>query len=286
MSNDNSSRDTADSQPLQDRVAHTEGAPIENAPATDAPQDAPAATLTGDLPAATLTEDAPAEEAPTASARRYRTLLLDLDGTLLDTLQDLADAGNYMAAQMGWPVHEVAAYRMMVGNGQRVLATRIAPPELRDDAELMERAYRIFTDRYEAHRMDHTAPYPGILPVLERIRQAGIRIGVLTNKNEESSRQMVRDLLGDVIEYVVGRKDGVPAKPDPTMGRNLMKELGATPDSTLMVGDSKVDMECGRNLGVETCGVLWGFRSREELVGAGAVYLVSTPDELVQLLGL
>lgn len=248
-----------------------EGDPVEHTPASRADEGArtPAGSVCGRDRA--------------GGAPRYRTVLLDLDGTLVDSLRDLADAGNFACRQMGWPTHRLPEYRRMVGNGQRVLARRIAPEGLRGDADAVERAYLLFCERYAAHRTDHTAPYPGIPQALARMRRAGVRLGVLTNKNEEFARDLVRLMLADAVDLVAGRTDAVPAKPDPAMGRALMGALGASPASTLMVGDSDVDIACGRSLGVDACGVLWGFRDRQELLAAGATHLAPTPEALADL---
>ena len=212
--------------------------------------------------------------------QRFDYLLLDCDGTLLDTLTDLAAAGNHVCALHGWAPYSLEEYKRKVGNGQRVLASRIVPQELADDAALVDEVYQEFCAYYAVHKEDHTAPYPGMVAALEELRDAGVVLGVLTNKDQAAADVLVARYFGDLLPVVQGRVDTMPAKPEPPMTLTLMEKLGAQPERTLMVGDTSVDIACGTNVGIATCGVLWGFRDRAELVAAGADVLVETPAEL------
>lgn len=222
----------------------------------------------------------PAGSSPHPRAPRYRSVLFDLDGTLLDTIEDLAQAGNSVCAHFGWPPYSLDEYKRKVGNGQRKLAERIVPPQLAGDRALADKAYELFCAHYEAHALDHTRPYPGLTDLVDHLRERGVSMGVLTNKNDDAAQRVVAHFFGRRLPVVQGRRDGVPAKPDPTMTRALMQRLGADPASTLMVGDTPVDIACGVNAGIDACGVLWGFRGREELTRAGAAFLVATAQEL------
>jgi phosphoglycolate phosphatase len=214
-------------------------------------------------------------------APRFATVLLDCDGTLLNTIDDLAAAGNHVCAAHGWPTHATDAYKRMVGDGQRVLVSRFVPATVAADEAALEAAYQEFEAYYSAHKEDATAPYPGVVEALRELAAAGVRMGVLTNKNQDSADVLVAKYFGGLVDAVQGRVDGVPAKPDPAMTNALMARLGADPATTLMVGDTRVDVACGTNAGVVACGVLWGFRDRAELEDAGARWVVSTPEELV-----
>lgn len=215
-----------------------------------------------------------------SATRRFDYVLLDCDGTLLDTLSDLAAAGNHVCALHGWEPYSLEEYKRKVGNGQRVLASRIVPPELAGDEALVDEVYREFCAYYALHKEDHTAPYPGMVAALERMQAAGAVLGVLTNKDQAAAEALVARYFGGLLPVVQGRVDAMPAKPEPPMTLALMEKLGAVPERTLMVGDTAVDIACGTNVGIATCGVLWGFRDRDELVAAGADKLVETPAEL------
>lgn len=225
--------------------------------------------------------------APAPAALRYHTVIFDCDGTLLDTIEDLAAAGNAVCARHGWPTFSIAQYKRKVGNGLLVLAQRLLPPELADDPAAQRQARKEFAAFYAEHKDDHTAPYPGILSALDALRATGVRLAVLTNKDDAPAQQLVAHHFGERFACVQGRTDGLPAKPAPAMMHAALRRLGIDPNAAdatrglLMVGDSDVDIQAGANVGMDTCGVLWGFRDRTELAGAGATHLAATPAELV-----
>ena len=211
----------------------------------------------------------------------YTHVIFDLDGTLLNTIDDLADAGNHVCAARGWPTHTVDAYKYMVGNGIPKLVERFAPRPL--SQEEFDQVLAEFTARYNAHKEDKTAPYAGMPQAVAALRQAGVTVAVLSNKAHALAGPVVENYYPGVFHAVQGALPGVPAKPDPTLLRGLLAHLGADPARTLFVGDSNVDIRTGKNGGLTTCGVLWGFRSRQELEQEGADYLVSRPGQLVSL---
>ena len=213
----------------------------------------------------------------------FSSVIFDLDGTLLNTLEDLAAAANHTCTLMGWPTHSLDAYRFFVGNGIPKLVERFAPPAARTPAQLAA-ARRIFGEYYEAHKADRTAPYPGITSLLETLSAKGVSFGVVTNKDDGVARQMLRHYFGSAVAYAQGRTDALPAKPHPGTTLRLMECMGAAPASTLFVGDSDVDIFTAKNAGLASCGVLWGFRLRSELEQAGATYLVSDPAALLEVI--
>lgn len=213
----------------------------------------------------------------------FETVIFDLDGTLLNTLGDLADAGNWVCRENGWPVHPEEAYKRMVGRGIPNLVERFSPPEARTP-ERLARTLEQFTARYGAHKMDRTAPYPRIPALLERLRAAGLKLAVLSNKADELCPPLLEHYFGPIFDAVQGKRPGVPTKPDPAGVRMLLERLGGSVDSTAFVGDSDVDILTGRNAGLWTAGVLWGFRDRAELSGAGASALAETVPQLEELL--
>ena len=213
----------------------------------------------------------------------FQNVIFDLDGTLLNTIDDLADAANWVCARHGWPLHTVEEYKRFVGNGIPRLVERFAPAPERTP-EGLARALEEFSERYGAHRADKTAPYAGMPELLKKLKAAGVRLAVCSNKADEFSQVIVAHYFPGIFEVIRGNLPGTPVKPDPGVARGILEKLNARPEETLMVGDSDVDIRTGHNAGLKACGVTWGFRSRENLVNAGADFLADTPAELEKLL--
>jgi len=213
----------------------------------------------------------------------YRNVIFDLDGTLLNTIGDLAAAGNWVCRTNGWPEHSVEAYKTMVGHGIPDLVRKFSPEGCRSPL-MMVNTLSQFSQYYAKHDLDTTAPYPGIPELLERLGKAGVRMAVYSNKADEFSRAIVEHFFPGVFFLVQGKLPDVPVKPDPTGVHQVLSAMEADPDETLFVGDSSVDIQTGHNAGVHTCGVTWGFRSRESLVEAGAEHLADTAQALGDLI--
>lgn len=209
----------------------------------------------------------------------YQTVIFDLDGTLLDTIEDLAGAGNYVCRQNGWPQHTTEEYRLMVGHGIPNLVSRFSPDDCRSPLLLMSTLDQ-FSQYYGEHSMDKTVPYAGIPELLAELKARQIRLAVCSNKADEFSQAIVKHYFPDVFDLVQGKLPELPVKPDPTGVWSILKKLGADPAATLYVGDSNVDMKTAHNAGLTACGVTWGFRSREELAGEHPRFLADTPEEL------
>ena len=213
----------------------------------------------------------------------YQNVIFDLDGTLLNTLEDLADAGNWVCRKKGWPTHSTEAFKYFVGNGLAKMIERISPEGCRSRRQV-EATLGEFTPYYDAHKADKTAPYAGMTEALEELKAAGITMAVLTNKANDLARSVMETYYPGLFPVVQGAVPGCPTKPDPTLLRRLMEKLGADSTNTLFVGDSNVDIRTAKNGGLAGCGVLWGFRTREELLEEGADHIVETPDQLVRLI--
>ena len=209
-----------------------------------------------------------------------KTILFDLDGTLLNTIDDLADAGNWVCTQHGWPTFTVEQFKHMVGNGIPKLVERFSPAEARTPEQLAATLAE-FTVRYDAHKEDKTAPYPGIPELLAELKAAGVQTAVFSNKADALCGKIITHYFGEgLFQLVRGSRPGVPTKPDPTGGYALMADLGAKPETILFVGDSDGDILTGHNAGLPALGALGGFRGEAELTAAGADALAAVPEDI------
>ena len=209
----------------------------------------------------------------------YQTVIFDLDGTLLDTIGDLAGAANWVCRKNGWPEHTEREIMAMVGHGIPNLISQFSPEGFRS-TEAVAATLPEFSAYYGAHNMERTRPYEGIPALLAKLKAAGVQLAVFSNKADDFSRVIVEHYFPGVFDVIRGKVEGLPVKPDPAGTRLLLETLGADPKTTLFVGDSNVDIRTGHNVGVAACGVSWGFRPRQTLVEAGADYLADTVEEL------
>ena len=214
--------------------------------------------------------------------RKYDFVLFDLDGTLLNTIDDLADAGNWVCRQNGWPEFTVEQFKHMVGNGIPRLVKRFSPEDQRTP-ERLKTTLAQFTARYDAHKEDKTCPYPGMEATLRRLLDGGVQCGVVSNKQNDLARAIVEHHFPGVFARVRGAVAGCPVKPAPDGVLALMEAMGADPARTLYVGDSDVDIYTAHNAKLPGCGAVWGFRGRDELLAAGADVLADTPEDLVNV---
>jgi phosphoglycolate phosphatase len=215
----------------------------------------------------------------------FRALVSDLDGTLLDTLGDIADSVNASLAIMGLPQHEVDAYRYFVGNGRKIMAMRTLPEDRRDDATL-ELLLKHIGEEYSRRWMDTSHPFAGIAEMLDALTARGIPLAVLSNKPQVYTEPMVSKLLSRwSFGSVLGESETTPKKPDPTGALRIIRTLNVRPAECLYIGDSGVDMQTAVAAHMYPVGVLWGYRTAEELLTNGAVTLASQPDDVVRLFG-
>ena len=207
----------------------------------------------------------------------YKAVLFDLDGTLTDTLQDIADAMNRALRLHGLPEWPVDAYRYLVGDGARKLAERA----VRDRSDLQASVLREYQAYYERHTLVQTRPYDGVPALLAALQHRGLRLGVLSNKPDADTRGVVQHFFPEINWAVVrGQVEGVPVKPDPTGALLAAEQMGVDPAEVLYLGDTAVDMQTAVRAGMFPIGALWGFRTAEELRQSGAMHLAESPEAL------
>lgn len=214
---------------------------------------------------------------------QFKCAIFDLDGTLVNTIDDLGLATDYVLEQYGrTPKWTQADYKKLVGNGAKKLIERAFEHQL--SPEQLEEAYAMFKVKYNAVKMDHAHAYPGIQAALDDLKSRGIRLGVVTNKPVEAARGMVEQIFGkDYFDVVIGATDDLPKKPDPTTVRMALEALGCSAKEAMYFGDSDVDMITGRNAGIETIGVSWGFRSFGELFAQHPAAIIDHPSHIPSL---
>ena len=215
---------------------------------------------------------------------RFRAVFYDMDGTVLDTLEDLKNACNAAMTAFGRPTLTLEQVRAYVGNGSRRLL-ELALGEGASDEEI-DRVLAWYKPWYDAHCRILTRPYPGILPLMERLKAAGIRQAIVSNKPDSAVRALAEDFFPGLAECAVGEREhkGVRRKPWPDMLDAVRTQMALPREDCLYVGDSEVDLLTAANAGLRCVSVTWGFRSREQLLAAGAELLVDTPEELGALL--
>lgn len=203
--------------------------------------------------------------------------VFDLDGTLLDTIDDLAYAVNTALTENGFPTHPREAYFYFVGNGARTLVQRALPQDV--EKTVFETVYARYSELYEAHWNVFTKPYDGILELLAALRADGIPLGVVSNKVHDRTLEVIDTFFPKTFDAVFGNRPGVPLKPDPAGVFDALKALGSDPAHAFYLGDTGVDIETGKRAGIYSAGALWGFRTAEELTAAGADILCAAPSD-------
>ena len=215
---------------------------------------------------------------------RVKLAIFDLDGTLLDTIGDLAASCDAVMQMNGLPQHTTDEYRQMVGRGILRLVEAAIPEQMRSP-EYVEKVRRDFVAYYLDHIDLHTHPYNGIPELINAMTERGVKIAVASNKFQAGTERLIRSFFPDVeFVAVLGQRVGVPLKPDPQIDLEIIEAAGVEPSETLHIGDSGVDMQTAHAAGVRAVGVTWGFRSREELAESGADVIVDHPEEILNLL--
>ena len=210
----------------------------------------------------------------------YKTYIFDLDGTLLDTLNDLHASCNYALRTHGMPERSVEEVRQFVGNGVRKLMERAIPNGL--DNPLFEETLQSFRQHYLLHNLDTTRPYPGIMEMLGKLMEQETNIAVVSNKFYTATQDLCKHFFGDTIQVAIGEREDIKKKPAPDTVLEALRQLQATKQDAVYVGDSDVDVETARNSGIPCISVLWGFRSKSFLLSHGATTFIESPSELTK----
>lgn len=214
----------------------------------------------------------------------YTAVVFDLDGTLLDTLPDIAAAGNEVLAAMNVPTYSVEDFGTLIGSGVAMLFTRALPPEKQADETIAHCVAR-FRETYAQHWNVRTCVYDGIEQLLDELVKRDLKMSVLSNKPDAFAKQCVAAYLGRYpFDPVFGQRDDVPRKPDPAAALEILSVLRVAPQNVLYLGDTGVDMQTARRAGMAAVGATWGYRTRQELLDNGADFLIDLPMELVDLM--
>ena len=211
--------------------------------------------------------------------RDYDVYIFDLDGTLLDTLRDLAASCNHAMRAMGFAEHSIDEVRRFVGNGVRKLIERAVPDGERNP--LFEQTLAIFRQHYMAHSLDTTRPYPGIIELLQELKSQGKAVAVVSNKFDAATKSLCRHFFGGLVDVAIGESGQIRKKPAPDTVNEALRQLGVGKERAVYVGDSDVDLQTAVNSDLPCISVLWGFRDRDFLAAHGATMFVQTPEEIL-----
>lgn len=211
---------------------------------------------------------------------KKNTVIFDLDGTLLNTLQDLADATNYALREQGMPERTIDEVRQFVGNGVRLLMIRAIPGG--EENPLFEETFALFKSYYGEHCNDHTRPYEGIMELLATLREKGYAVAIVSNKIDFAVKELSKLYFQGIVPVAIGEKEGIRRKPAPDTVFEALKELGRTKEEAVYVGDSDVDIETAQNAGMPCVSVLWGFRDKAFLKAHGASHYAEKAEEILK----
>ena len=210
----------------------------------------------------------------------YKIAVFDMDGTILDTIEDLRAAANHALAALDFPTLNIDEFRPCIGSGLAMLLRRCLPKEHRTD-ENIERLGGHYRPYYAAHSADLTTIYDGITEAIMAMRDAGMKTAVLSNKPHEFTAELAEKYFPGLFDAAYGQREDVPRKPDPAALNMLLEEFGLSKDDCIYIGDSDVDMQTAKNAGVKSIGVLWGYCPREEIEAVGALAIIDKAEELL-----
>lgn len=210
----------------------------------------------------------------------YNTYIFDLDGTLLSSLADLAASCNYALRTNGMPERTLDEVRRFVGNGVKKLMERATPDGLQNP--LFDKTLADFRQHYMKHNLDTTGPYEGVMPMLEELQRRGKKVAVVSNKFYAATQELCHHFFGDLVTVAIGEREDIRKKPAPDTVIEALRQLNATAEESVYIGDSDVDIDTARNAGMPCISVLWGFRDKDFLIEHGATTLVATPQEILK----
>lgn len=211
-----------------------------------------------------------------------KTVIFDLDGTLLYSLEDLKDSVNFVMKKHGFREYTIDEVREAIGNGVRLLMERILPKDI--DKNLFEECLSEFKENYSKNMYNKTKPYDGVLDMLKALREEGYNIAVLSNKFDSAVKELSSKYFGELVDLAVGQKEGVKEKPSPLGIQEIAKELDTDVETCIMVGDSEVDIQTANNAGIDCISVTWGYKNIDFLYDNGATKLVYAPEDILELL--
>lgn len=212
----------------------------------------------------------------------YKLAVFDMDGTILDTLEDLKDSTNFALEKCGYPVRTYDEVRRFVGNGIRKLIERAVPEGL--TVEQIDRVHEVFTEHYKVHCADKTKAYDGIKPLLVKLRASGVKTAVVSNKADYGVQELCKEYFDGLFDYAVGEREGIRRKPAPDAVNEALRVLGIDKSEAVYIGDSDVDFETAKNAELPCISVLWGFRDEEFLREKGATLFVRDPAEIYDII--
>ena len=211
---------------------------------------------------------------------KYEAVVFDLDGTLIDSAADLGNAVNRVLEKNGFPIHEIHRYRSFIGDGAEMMVRSALPENSRHEDILSRCLEQFLVDYYENFDVD-TVLYEGIPDLLDFLSESSVKLSILTNKPDEIAKKFLESVLSNwSFDIVVGQRNGLPKKPDPSGARLISRELNVIPGKTVYFGDSGIDMKTAVSAGMLPIGVLWGFRGKEELLSNGAEYIIEKPLDI------
>mgnify|MGYP000656002482 FL=1 len=210
----------------------------------------------------------------------YNTYIFDLDGTLLSSLADLAASCNYALRTNGMPERTLDEVRRFVGNGVKKLMERATPDGLQNP--LFDKTLADFRQHYMKHNLDTTCPYEGVMPMLEELQRRGKKVAVVSNKFYAATQELCHHFFSDLVTVAIGEREDIRKKPAPDTVIEALRQLNATAEESVYIGDSDVDIDTARNAGMPCISVLWGFRDKDFLIEHGATTLVATPQEILK----
>ena len=217
--------------------------------------------------------------------KKYKGIIFDLDGTLLDTIEDLTDSVNDVMQLYHFPQHDTKKCKMMVGNGFRKLITRALPEERQKDEQFVDEVLAQFAKAYHKRYLNKTVPYEGILQMVNELHKNGIQTAVNSNKRSDYTEALVNKFFAQtpmVAVYGERESKGIPKKPDPAAALEIADKMKLSPAEILYIGDSETDMKTGQNAGMDTIVVAWGFRGAEELKAYHATYIAENPEDILK----